>query len=156
MVIAGAMSEEVKQTGSDIACCEGRAVPHRDLAGLRAKVAVVDDDPRMRRSLGNLLQSAGHSAAMFSSAEEFLQAGPPAETKCLLLDVRMPGMDGLQLQHLLKTVCPPLRVIFVTAHYDEGIRQRAMKQGAAHFLRKPFDASELLRTVDECMKSDSE
>ncbi len=156
MVIAGTLSEEVKQTGADIARCQGRTAPHRDMAGLRAKVAVVDDDPRMRHSIGNLLESAGYSAAMFMSAEEFLQAGPPAETKCLVLDVWMQGMDGLQLQHLLKTVCPLLRVIFVTAHYDEGIRQRAVKQGAAHFLRKPFDASELLRTVDECMKSDSE
>jgi DNA-binding NarL/FixJ family response regulator len=119
-------------------------------------VAVVDDDARMRHSIGNLLESAGHRAAMFSSADEFVHAGPPAEAKCLVLDVRMPGIDGLQLQHLLKAIRPGIHVIFVTAHYDEAVRRRAMEQGAAHFLRKPFDGAELLRTVDECMESDSE
>jgi FixJ family two-component response regulator len=119
-------------------------------------VAVVDDDDRMRHSIGNLLETAGHQAAMFSSAEEFIQAGPPAETKCLVLDVRMPGMDGLQLQYVLKGVCPQLPVIFVSAHYDERVRRHAMEQGAAHFLRKPFDGAELLRSVDECVKSDPE
>ena len=119
-------------------------------------IAVVDDDARMRRSLGNLLESAGHQARLFSSADEFVQAGPPAGANCLVLDVWMPGMDGLQLQQLIKTIHPGLRVIFVTAHYDEGVRQRAMEQGAVHFLRKPFDGAELLRTVDECMKPDFE
>ena len=120
-----------------------------------AMVAVVDDDPRIRHSIGNLLESAGHTATLFSSADEFLQAGPP-EAECLVLDIRMPGMDGLQLQRLLKSSRPGLRVIFVTAHYDEVVRRRAMEQRAAYFLRKPFDGTELLRIVDECMKSSSE
>jgi len=119
-------------------------------------VAIVDDDARMRRSIGNLLESAGHTAATFSSADEFVQAGPPAEAQCLVLDVRMPGMDGLELQHLLKAIRPALRVIFVTAHYNETVRRRAMEQGAADFLRKPFDGTELLRSVDECLKAGSE
>src|SRR5262245_46226803 len=119
-------------------------------------VAVVDDDARMRLSIGNLLESAGHTAAVFSSAEEFVRAGPPAQTDCLVVDVRMPGMDGLQLQLLLKTIRPRLPVIFVTAHYDEGTRHRAMNEGAVNFLRKPFDGAELLRTVDECVRSDSQ
>ena len=125
------------------------------MAAVRAMVAVVDDDARMRHSIGNLLESAGHTAAIFSSADEFVQAGPPADAQCLVLDVRMPGMDGLELQHLLKTIRPRLHVIFVTAHYDEVIRRRAMDHGAVQFLRKPFDGGELLRIVDECMKSDS-
>src|SRR5215469_10685126 len=106
----------------------------------------------MRRSIGNLLESAGHTIAMYSSAEEFVNAGPPAETDCLVLDIRMPGMDGLELQHLMKDVRPRLPVIFVTAHADERTRSRAMTQGAYHFFRKPFDGTELLETVEECVK----
>lgn len=93
---------------------------------------------------------------MFSSADEFVHAGPPPDAECLVLDVRMPGMDGLQLQELMKTVCPNLRVIFVTAHCDESVRRRAMEQGATEFFRKPFDASALLKTVNECIKADAD
>jgi signal transduction histidine kinase len=116
-------------------------------------VAVVDDDAGMRDSIGNLLKSAGHASALFSSADEFVQAGPPPGTKCLVLDVKMPGMDGLQLQRLMKAKRPSLPVIFVSAHYDEGVRLPALKEGAVNFFPKPFDSAELLRTVDECMNT---
>ena len=114
-------------------------------------VAVVDDDAGMRDSIGSLLKSAGHASALFSSADEFVKAGPPLETKCLLLDVKMRGMDGLQLQRLMKTSRPSLPVIFVSAHYDEGVRIPALNEGAVKFFPKPFDSAELLRTVGECM-----
>src|SRR5262245_44606451 len=114
MVIAGTMSGEVEQvTRADIASEKRLTAPHPDFTGLPCKVAVVDDDPRMRHSIGNLLESAGYPVAVFSSAEEFLQAGPWAEAKCLVLDVRLQDMDGLQLHRLLKATCPSLRVIFV-------------------------------------------
>ena len=117
-------------------------------------IAVVDDDARIRYSVENLLESAGHTALTFSSADEFVQAGPPADADWLVLDVRMPGMDGLDLQQLLQETRPQLRVVFITAHYSEAVRHRAMKQGAAQVLRKPFDGTELLRILEGCVSSD--
>jgi len=85
---------------------------------------------------------------VFASAEEFLQSGAPELAICLITDVRMPGIDGLELQRRLKLQYPRLPVIFVTAHYDDEIRRRALNQGAAAFLYKPFDAADLLGAID--------
>lgn len=111
-------------------------------------IAVVDDDERMRQSIGGLLESAGHAVATFPSAEAFIQAGIAAAANCVVLDVHMPGMDGFQLQQLLRTDLPHLPIIFVTAHSSEGMRRRALSQGAAHFFGKPFDPSELVQAID--------
>ena len=111
-------------------------------------VAAVDDDFRVRESIESLVASAGHTPWVFASAEEFLQSGAPELAICLITDVRMPGIDGLELQRRVRIQYPRLPVILITAHYDDEIRQRALSQGAAGFLHKPFDAAELLGAID--------
>ncbi|MDT7812047.1 MAG: hypothetical protein QOH35_1908 [Acidobacteriaceae bacterium] len=110
-------------------------------------VAVVDDDPRIRESLDSLIESAGLKARVFSLAEEFLQGEILAETSCLITDVRMPKMDGLELQRRIRLARPELPVIFITGHHEDDVERLALAQGAAFFLRKPFDAGELLRAT---------
>jgi FixJ family two-component response regulator len=110
-------------------------------------VAVVDDDPRVRESLESLIESAGLTARVFSHAEDFLQGGHLAGTSCLITDVRMRGMDGLDLQRCVRLTRPELPIIFITGHHDDDVEQRAIVEGAAFFIRKPFDAGELLRAT---------
>jgi FixJ family two-component response regulator len=111
-------------------------------------VAAVDDDYRVRESIESLVASAGHTPLVFASAEEFLQSEAPESAICLITDVRMPGIDGLELQRRVRLQYPRLPVILITAHYDDEIRQRALSQGAAGFLHKPFDAADLLGAID--------
>jgi FixJ family two-component response regulator len=85
---------------------------------------------------------------IFASAEEFLQSGAPATAICLITDVRMPGIDGLELQRLVRLQHPHLPVIFISAHCDDEIRQRAISEGAVDFLHKPFDAADLLGAIE--------
>jgi FixJ family two-component response regulator len=119
------------------------------MAGLaRHIVAAVDDDLRVRESIASLVESAGYTPLVYSSAEEFLQSGTLAETGCMITDVRMPGIDGLELQRRVRRERPELAVILISAHVDEETRQRALDQGAAGFLYKPFDADELLVTIE--------
>lgn len=94
------------------------------------------------------MASAGHTPLVFASAEEFLQSGAPESAICLITDVRMPGIDGLELQRRVRLQYPRLPVIFITAHYDNETRQRALSQGAAGFLCKPFDAADLLGAIE--------
>jgi FixJ family two-component response regulator len=110
-------------------------------------VAVVDDDPRVRESLESLIESAGFTAQVFSLGEEFLQRGSLTETSCLITDIRMPGMDGLDLQRRVRLARPDLPIIFITAHHEDEVERRAFAEGAAFFIRKPFDAGELLRAT---------
>jgi FixJ family two-component response regulator len=110
-------------------------------------VAVVDDDPGIRESLESLIESAGMKARVFSLAEDFLQGEILAETSCLITDVRMPKMNGLELQQRIRLVRPELPVIFITAHHEDDVERLAFAQGAAFFLRKPFDAGELIRAT---------
>ena len=118
------------------------------MAGLvKPIVAVVDDDPRVRESLESLMASAGLTACVFSRAEDFLRGGGLAAAGCLITDVRMPGMDGVALQRHIRSVRPELPVIFITAHHDDEVERSALAEGAACFLRKPFDAAELLRAT---------
>jgi FixJ family two-component response regulator len=111
-------------------------------------VAAVDDDYRVRESIESLVASAGHTPLVFASAEEFLQSGAPESAICLITDVRMPGIDGLELQRRVRLQYPRLPVILITAHCDDEIRQRALSQGAAGFLHKPFDAADLLGAIE--------
>ena len=111
-------------------------------------VAGVDDDFRVRESIESLVESAGYAVLVFSSAEEFLQSGVLAGTICLVTDVRMPGMDGIELQRRVRLERPELPVIFISAHYDEELRRRAFDGGAVAFLYKPFDATELLGAIE--------
>src|ERR1700730_17731431 len=110
-------------------------------------IVVVDDDSRVRESLASLIESAGFTARVFALAKEFLQEDFMARTSCLITDVRMPGMDGLDLQRCVRLERPDLPVIFITAHHDDEVERSAFAQGAAFFIRKPFDAEELLRAV---------
>ena len=110
-------------------------------------VAAVDDDHRVRKSVQSVLESAGYEALTFESAEAFLRSGILARVVCVLADVRLPGIDGLELQHRIRSVRPTLPVIFMTAHDDDDIRQRAQRDGAAAFMVKPFDGGELLEHI---------
>jgi FixJ family two-component response regulator len=110
-------------------------------------VVVVDDDPRIRESLESLIESAGMKTRVFSLAQDFLHGDLLAEASCLVTDVRMPGMDGLELQRRVRLERPELPVIFITAHYEDKIERCAIAQGATFFVRKPLDADELLRAI---------
>src|SRR6266705_1842664 len=110
-------------------------------------VVGVDDDFRVRESIESLVESAGYEALVFSTADGFLLSGALAKTICLVTDVRMPGMDGIELQRRVQLERPVLPVIFISAHQDEEARQRALDGGAIAFLYKPFDAAELLGAI---------
>lgn len=107
----------------------------------------VDDDIRVRDSIARLAKSAGYEADMFSSAEAALEAGALARAGCLITDVRMPGMNGLELQRRAKVESPKLPVILISGHLDDEVRSRALGEGAIAFLYKPFDGEELLRAI---------
>ncbi len=110
-------------------------------------VAVVDDDEAFRTALGRLLKSAGLGVRSYASAEDFLNSGEQRETGCLIADIRMPGMSGLDLQAKLNSDHCPIPTIFMTAHGDEKMRLQAMRGGAVKFLAKPFDGSTLIESV---------
>jgi FixJ family two-component response regulator len=110
-------------------------------------VAAVDDDFRVRESIHSLLESAGYAPIVFSSAEAFLQSGTLPKATCVITDVRMPGMDGLELQRRIRIERPKLPVILISAQHDANIRQRAIDEGAVDFLYKPFDGADLLKTI---------
>jgi len=118
----------------------------------RLVVSVVDDDESVRESLPDLLGKFGFAARAFSSAEEFLSSDSVGETKCLILDVAMPGMTGLDLQRELKRRGQEVPVIFITAQKDSNLREQAFEQGAAQFLYKPFSATALLEALKETIK----
>jgi FixJ family two-component response regulator len=110
-------------------------------------VAVVDDDESFRGALQRLLKSAGFPVRSFASAEDFLKSGRQHETGCLIADIRMPGMSGLDLQAKLNADHFPIPTIFISAHGDEKMRLQAMRGGAVKFLAKPFDDAILLESV---------
>ena len=116
-------------------------------------VSIVDDDVSVRRSTRRLLLSSGLRAEAFSSAEDFLQSGRVAETACLLLDVRMPGMDGLQLQRRLAETGRVIPIIFLSARASEEEERRALRAGAANFLRKPVSKEALLQAIRAVLES---
>jgi FixJ family two-component response regulator len=110
-------------------------------------VAIVDDDDSMRSALQGLLKEAGLPARTFASAEEFLSSGEYHRTACLIADIRMPGMSGLDLQAALNAERVKIPTIFITAHGDARMRMQALRAGAVEFLSKPFDDEVLLESV---------
>lgn len=110
-------------------------------------ISIVDDDASLRRALLRLMDSAGLAAECFASAQEFLASPSLAKTSCLILDVAMPGMDGLELQRRLAASDCKVPIIFISAHADEGIRAMALAAGAADFFAKPFSDDALLEAV---------
>jgi FixJ family two-component response regulator len=110
-------------------------------------VAIVDDDDSVRGTLKELLRAAGFISRTFESAEDFLESGDQQETACLITDIRMPGMSGLELQARLNAEKCRIPTIFITAHGDEEMRFRALRAGAVEFLSKPFDDEVLVESV---------
>jgi FixJ family two-component response regulator len=121
--------------------------------GKAKMVAIVDDDDLMRTALQGLLKSAGLLAQAFASAEEFLRSGHQHDTACLITDIRMPGMSGLELQAQLNADRFRIPTIFITAHGDAKMRMQAMRAGAVEFLAKPFNDEALLESVRAAMES---
>jgi len=115
-------------------------------------VAIVDDDQSVQCSLQDLIESDGLSALCFRSAEHFLDSEARSKAACLIADIRMPGMSGLELQAKLKAERCPLPIIFITAHGDAEMRIHAMRQGAVEFLSKPFDDAVLLEIVHTALE----
>jgi FixJ family two-component response regulator len=110
-------------------------------------VAIVDDDKSVLTALEDLVESEGLSTLCFGSAEQFLDSGAQRKASCLIADIRMPGMSGLELQARLKADRCRIPIIFITAHGDAKMRIQAMRDGAVEFLTKPFDNAVLLETV---------
>jgi CheY-like chemotaxis protein len=118
----------------------------------RSLVSVVDDDESVRESLPDLLREFGFAARAFSSAEEFLSSDSVGQTRCLILDIAMPGMTGLDLQRELKLRGQKIPIIFITARRDEAVRARAFEQGAVEFLLKPFSDTALLEGLNAALR----
>jgi FixJ family two-component response regulator len=115
-------------------------------------ISVVDDDESARRSTTLLVESFGFQAAGFESADSLLKSGQLQETSCLIVDVQMPGMNGLQLQRHLAASGYKIPIIFITAHDNKESRQQAMQAGADAFLSKPFNDDLLLETIRAAMQ----
>lgn len=116
-------------------------------------VAIVDDDDLMRGALQGMLKSVGLPSQAFASAEEFLTSGQQHQTACLIADIRMPGISGLELQAKLNADHCRIPTIFITAHGDEKMRLQALRAGAVEFLAKPFDDDALLESVRAALES---
>ena len=116
------------------------------------KISIVDDDESVREALKSLLRSVGFETEAFASAEDFLNSGHLPSTACLILDVRMPGMSGVELQDRLTASYDGVPIIFISAHADEEARTRALESGAVDFLQKPFSDEALLNAIDAAVR----
>jgi two-component system, LuxR family, response regulator FixJ len=116
-------------------------------AGSRKTIAIVEDDQLVREAFKDCMESADYAVRDFASAEEFLASNFERSADCLILDVRLPDMDGLELQRKLTELGSVLPIVFVTAHGDDETRDRAVRQGAAGFLRKPVNRKNLLESI---------
>ena len=117
-------------------------------------ISIVDDDESVREATKGLVRSLGYVAATFASGEEFLNSGRVNDTSCLITDVQMPGLDGLELQSRLTAMGRHVPIIFVTAFPQERIRARALKAGAFGFLSKPFSDASLIACLDRALAED--
>ena len=122
-------------------------LPRQDLAATAATVYVVDDEDTVRRALARLIRSAGMTARTFPTAEAFLAESHAVPASCLVLDVRLPGLNGLELQEAINRKGYLLSIVFITGHGDVPTSVRAMKAGAVDFLQKPFAGHELLDAI---------
>ena len=118
-------------------------------------VFVVDDDPQVRASIQGLLKSAGLRSECFETAEQFLQRQPPGGPSCLIVDVSLPGISGLDFQQQLKKAGLQIPIVFITAHGDIPMTVKAMKSGAVEFAMKPFEDKDLLGAVQQALASDT-
>ena len=115
-------------------------------------ITIVDDDESVREALKSLIRSVGFKAEVFASGEEFLNSDRLRDTACLILDVQMPGISGLELQNRLAALHNRVPVVFITAHGNEEDRKRALQAGAVDFLRKPFSEEALLDAVHSALE----
>jgi FixJ family two-component response regulator len=120
----------------------------------RPVIFIVDDDASVRDAVGNLLDSLGLQAQTFATAEEFLKVNRPDAPSCLVLDVRLPGRNGLEFQDQLEKEGIRIPIVFITAHGDIPMTSRAMKAGAVDFLPKPFQKQELLAAIRQALDRD--
>jgi FixJ family two-component response regulator len=118
-------------------------------------IAIVDDDEPLREALGSVMKAAGFSPRTFASAEEFLACDDCDDTACLILDVRLPGISGVELQKQLSRTNSGLPIVFVTAHGDASLRDSLMRAGAAAFLYKPVRSDALLKEIRRALKESS-
>ena len=118
-------------------------------------ISIVDDDPFVRQAIDDLVQSLGYRASTFASAEDFLQLSYIHETICLISDVQMPGLSGVDLQRVLIAQGNRMPMIFITAYFDERIRQSVMEAGAIGYLGKPFDDESLIELLQWALRSES-
>ena len=116
-------------------------------------ISIVVDDDSVRESLQRLMRSVGFEVNVFASAEEFLNSDRLRYTDCLILDVRLPGMNGFDLQRHLANSHSEIPIIFITSHEDDELRARALNAGAVDYLLKPFNNKDLLDAIDEALKS---
>jgi two-component system response regulator FixJ len=119
-------------------------------------IAIIDDDESIRDSVKALLRSAGYPVMTFESAEVFLESGLAMGAACVILDVRMPGMDGPQLQIRLRNEHSRVPIIFITAHDDSPVRERVLRAGAVDVLNKPFAPAALLSTLQLALRKESQ
>ena len=122
----------------------------------QSTVHVVDDDESVRSALSRLFRATGHLVRTFESAQAYLEEASPEEPGCVVLDIKMPGMDGLTLQERMSDRGFNTPIVFVSAHGDVAASVRAMKHGAVDFLEKPFEEDELLRAVDRAIALDAD
>jgi FixJ family two-component response regulator len=115
-------------------------------------ISIVDDDDALRNSLDDLIRSIGFRTQGFPSADAFLSSNQACDTACLILDVRMPGMNGLELQRKMVVANWRIPIIFITSHADDDARARALEAGAVAFLYKPFREEDLLTAINAALK----
>ena len=116
-------------------------------------ISIIDDDDSVRESLRRLMRSVGFAVNVFASAEEFLDSDGLRNTDCLILDVRLPGMSGLELKRHLATSHSDIPIIFITAYEDDDVRARALNAGAVDYFLKPFNDENLLDAIEAVLKS---
>jgi FixJ family two-component response regulator len=116
-------------------------------------ISIIDDDESVRAATNGLVRSLGFTAHTFASADEFLRSSRLTETSCVIADIQMPGIGGLELQSILIATGNNVPIIFITAFPDEKIRTRALKAGAVGFLSKPFEVSSLVQCIDSALKT---
>ncbi|MCK9554378.1 response regulator [bacterium] len=124
------------------------------MVNTKLKIYVVDDDDSVRKALSRLMKSEGYEAETFNGARNFLDSVPQDTKGILVLDARMPGMDGFELQKILNDRHYNMRVIFISAYAEADDRERAMRAGAKGFLQKPFNDESLLDLIDSAMQDD--
>ncbi len=118
-------------------------------------ISIIDDDPSVREATQSLIRSLGYDAQVFASAEEYLQSDNLNDLSCLITDLHMPGMSGTDLQDRLIADGYQIPIIFVTAYYEDRIRERVMDAGAFGFLRKPFNDESLIACLDKALSPSS-